>query len=187
MKRFLKMPDTIIREHRACEVLWIVSVGDISKVTSDAIVCAANSAGLMRGGVSQALRIRGGDEIEKEARSRAPIRLGSAVATTAGRLNARWVIHAPTIRLPVETTTPKRIESAAAAAVRVASRLGARSIAFPGLGLGVGEVAIGDGAQAMVSGICQGLPSKHLITTVKIVVRRVEYVEFFSRSILQKL
>lgn len=135
-----------ILEQKAHSVTWIVYNGDIAEATADAIVCAANSMGMMRGGASQALRLKGGDTIEEAARCKAPIRIGSAIATTAGKLQANWVIHAPTISQPVETTSPARIEAAAYAAVRVASDLGARSIAFPGLGLGVGEVHVSDGA-----------------------------------------
>ncbi|MDO4661467.1 MAG: macro domain-containing protein, partial [Candidatus Saccharibacteria bacterium] len=81
-------------EYKADGITWIVCNGNIAEISADAIVCAANSMGLMRGGASQALRIKGGDVVEDAARRLAPIRIGSAVVTTAGQLDAEWVIHA---------------------------------------------------------------------------------------------
>jgi len=180
----LMMQNSAQVEYKDDGITWIVCNGNIAEISADAIVCAANSMGLMRGGASQALRIKGGDVVEDAARRLAPIRIGSAVVTTAGQLDAMWVIHAPTISEPVETTTPARIEAAAYAAVRTASDLGARSIAFPGLGLGVGEVNVADGARALVSGVTRGLRKKTLLDVVKIVLRQQFYIDVFCDCIV---
>lgn len=180
----LMMQNSAQVEYKDDGITWIVCNGNIAEISADAIVCAANSMGLMRGGASQALRIKGGDVVEDAARRLAPIRIGSAVVTTAGQLDAVWVIHAPTISEPVETTTPARIEAAAYAAVRTASDLGARSIAFPGLGLGVGEVNVADGAKALVSGVTRGLRKKTLLDVVKIVLRQQFYIDVFCNCIV---
>lgn len=153
-------------------VLWQTYVGDISEADADVIVCAANSLGHMRGGASQAIRLRGGDIIEAEARRLAPIRLGTAVYTTAGNLNAKWVIHAPTIREPVETTTVSRIKAAARAAILLANELGAHGIAFPVLGAGVGEVSSSFAVKALIAGIKTGLVGGVSLRFIKVVVRR---------------
>src|SRR5437870_8052109 len=65
--------------------------GDIAVLRVDAVANAANDVLWMGAGVAGALKRAGGDEIEREAQG--PIELGSAVATMAGRLPARWVIH----------------------------------------------------------------------------------------------
>src|SRR5207248_4222854 len=70
-----------------------VIAGDIAALDVDAVANAANDALWMGAGVAGALKRAGGDEIEREAMAQGPIELGSAVATTAGRLPARWVIH----------------------------------------------------------------------------------------------
>src|SRR3954470_17757042 len=70
-----------------------VREGDIAAVETDAVANAANDALWMGAGVAGALKRAGGDEIEREAMAQGPIELGSAVATAAGRLPARWVIH----------------------------------------------------------------------------------------------
>ena len=67
--------------------------GDIAAVEADAIANAANDRLWMGAGVAGALKRAGGDEIEQEAMAIGGIPLGTAVATTAGRLRARWVIH----------------------------------------------------------------------------------------------
>ena len=67
--------------------------GDIAAVEADAVANAANDRLWMGAGVAGALKRAGGDEIEREAMALGPIPLGSAVATSGGRLPAGWVIH----------------------------------------------------------------------------------------------
>jgi O-acetyl-ADP-ribose deacetylase len=67
-----------------------VREGDIAAVEADAVANAANNELGMGAGVAGALKRAGGDEIEREAMALGPIPLGGAVATTAGRLPARW-------------------------------------------------------------------------------------------------
>ena len=67
--------------------------GDIATVEADAVANAANDRLWMGAGVAGALKRAGGEEIEREAMALGPIPRGSAVATTAGSLPARWVIH----------------------------------------------------------------------------------------------
>ncbi|HZT85560.1 MAG TPA: macro domain-containing protein [Gaiellaceae bacterium] len=67
--------------------------GEIALVDADAVANAANDRLWMGAGVAGALKRAGGDEIEREATALAPIPLGGAVATAAGRLPARWVVH----------------------------------------------------------------------------------------------
>lgn len=74
-----------------------LAIGDITKVTTDAIVNAANSALAGGGGVDGAIHRAGGPSIMEElAQIRARIGrcpTGSAVATRAGNLPARWVFN----------------------------------------------------------------------------------------------
>ena len=131
----------------------IVTKGDITTLGCDAIVNPANSYGLMGGGVALAIKSAGGDIIEKKAREKAPIPVGKAVSTTAGKLPAGFVIHAPTMEKPAEKTSIENVEKATYAALDYGNRVGAHSIAFPGMGTGVGGVRKGDAAEAMVRAI----------------------------------
>ena len=67
--------------------------GDITQLEVDAIANAANDRLWMGAGVAGAIKRAGGEEIEREAVAKGPIDVGDAVATGAGALAARWVIH----------------------------------------------------------------------------------------------
>jgi O-acetyl-ADP-ribose deacetylase (regulator of RNase III) len=117
--------------------------GDITAQEVDAIVNAANSSLLGGGGVDGAIHRRGGPEILAECRQlRAGqygkgLPTGEAVATTAGRLPARWVIHTvgPVWAKSVDRTPLLR--ACYTNSLRVATELGARSVAFPLISAGI--------------------------------------------------
>jgi O-acetyl-ADP-ribose deacetylase (regulator of RNase III) len=117
--------------------------GDITAQDVDAIVNAANSSLMGGGGVDGAIHRRGGPEILDECRRiratthQQGLPPGRAVATTAGKLPARWVIH--TVG-PVYSKTEDRahlLASCHSDSLRVADELGARSVAFPAISTGV--------------------------------------------------
>ena len=139
----------------------IITKGDITSLASDAIVNPANSHGLMGGGVALAIREAGGDIIENQAMAAAPIKVGSAVSTTGGKLHAGFVIHAPTMEEPAQIIPPENVVKATFAALDLGVRLGAKSIAFPGMGTGVGGVNKADAAELMVRTI-QRFLNEHL-------------------------
>ena len=116
----------------------LIKKGDITQEEVDAIVNPANSYMIMGGGVALAIKLKGGEEIEKEARNKAPVNIGDAIYTSAGRLKARYVIHSPTMKNPAERTKEENIRKAVIAALKVAEELKINSIAFPGMGTGVG-------------------------------------------------
>ncbi|AUA12267.1 O-acetyl-ADP-ribose deacetylase [Streptomyces malaysiensis] len=120
-----------------------LTLGDITEQRVDAIVNAANSSLLGGGGVDGAIHRRGGPDILDECRDLRASRYGKglpagrAVATTAGRLPARWVIH--TVG-PVFSTTEDRsatLASCYSESLRVADELGARTVALPAVSTGV--------------------------------------------------
>ncbi|MET9774357.1 O-acetyl-ADP-ribose deacetylase [Streptomyces sp. NPDC006367] len=130
--------------------------GDITRESVDAIVNAANSSLLGGGGVDGAVHRRGGPEILAECRKlRAShygkgLPTGRAVATTAGRLDARWVIH--TVG-PVWSATEDRsplLASCYRESLRVADELGARTVAFPAISTGVYRWPMDDAARIAV-------------------------------------
>ena len=130
--------------------------GDITQQSVDAIVNAANSSLLGGGGVDGAIHRRGGPEILEDCRRlRASqygkgLRTGRAVATTAGRLDARWVIH--TVG-PVFSQGEDRSELLASCyreSLRVADELGARTVAFPAVSAGIYGWPMDDAARIAV-------------------------------------
>lgn len=120
------------------------------EVKADAIVNPANSLGYMGGGVAGVIKRLGGEEIEKEAVSKAPIPIGSAVLTTAGKLPFKGIIHAPTMEEPAMVTTEEKVRRAVRSALELADREGFEVIAMPGMGTGVGRLPKDIAAKAMI-------------------------------------
>ena len=125
--------------------------GDLTELEVDAIVNPANSLGYMGGGVAGAIKRKGGREIEEEAVKKSPIEVGSAVATTSGKLKCRYVIHAPTMERPAMRIGVDNVEKATRAAFELAKSMKLKSIALPGMGTGVGGVKEEDAARAMMN------------------------------------
>ncbi len=111
--------------------------GDITAVKADALVNAANNRMLMGGGVAGAIKRAGGEEIEKEAAGLGPVEIGDSVVTSAGRLAARYVIHAATMGMDFRTDEQK-IRASCRSALDLAAGLGISSVVFPALGCGTG-------------------------------------------------
>lgn len=138
------------------EMQLTLVMGDITETRADAIVNAANSSLLGGGGVDGAIHRKGGPEILAACRElRAShygkgLPTGRAVATTAGRLDARWVIH--TVG-PVWSRTEDRsslLASCYRESLRVADELGARTVAFPAISAGIFGWPVQDAARIAV-------------------------------------
>ena len=126
-----------------------VREGDIAKVEADAVANAANDHLWMGAGVAGALKRAGGEEIEREALALGPIPLGSAVATTAGRLPARWVIHGAVMGQDLRTDADL-VGRTTRACLELADELGCGSLALPAFGTGVGGFPLAECARIMV-------------------------------------
>ncbi|MEV5882042.1 O-acetyl-ADP-ribose deacetylase [Streptomyces sp. NPDC052020] len=152
--------------------------GDITDQSVDAIVNAANSSLLGGSGVDGAIHRRGGPAILAECRGLRASRYGrglptgQAVATTAGDLDARWVIH--TVG-PVHSATEDRsalLASCYRESLRVADELGARTVAFPALSTGVYRWPMEDAARIAVTAVREARTS----------VEEVRFVLFDARA-----
>ncbi len=154
--------------------------GDITAQPDvDAIVNAANTDLALGAGVAGAIRRKGGDEIDREARALGPIPLGEAVATSAGRLPNRFVIHAAAMGYrPEDARVAKHPGSMSSAAIiRDATRnslLRAEerkltSIAFPALATGVAAFPVEECAEVMLGAVWE-FAAAHPQSTVQRVV-----------------
>jgi O-acetyl-ADP-ribose deacetylase (regulator of RNase III) len=133
--------------------------GDITQADVDVVVNAASPGLLGGGGVDGAIRRAGGPAIVAECReltSRLPdgrLPRGHAVATTAGRLPARWVVHTAG---PIWSASQDRSEvlrSCYRESLRVADELGARAVAFPAISVGVYGWPLEDAARQAAAGV----------------------------------
>jgi O-acetyl-ADP-ribose deacetylase (regulator of RNase III) len=126
-----------------------VIAADVTTLDVDAIANAANTELAHGGGVAAAIARAGGPDLQRESDERAPIGLGKAVETTAGRMPARWVIHAATMELGGPTSA-EIIEQATRSTLAKAEELGARSLALVAFGTGVGRFPLDEAARIMV-------------------------------------
>lgn len=115
--------------------------GDLTEQRVDAIVNAANSDLLLGSGVAGAIAKRGGPAIAAECAAHGPIAVGEAAVTGAGELPARWVIHAAGMALGGGATA-ESVASALRASLERAVEVGARTLAVPAIGAGVGGLAL---------------------------------------------
>jgi len=164
-----------------------VMSGDITKLEIDAIVNAANSQLIMRGGVAGAILRAGGREIQEEADEKAPVPVGKAIATTAGKLKARYVIHAPTMESPAMPTSRQNVRLATKGALDCARQVRIASIAFPGMGTGVGGLNVEEAANVMVDEIKNHLESVTPLKKIVLVGFGSDLTEAFVKVVQSKI
>lgn len=159
--------------------------GNIMDLETDAIVNAANDHLWMGSGVADAIKSKGGAEIEKEAMSKGPIQIGEAVVTGAGKLKAKYVIHAAVMGQDLQTNE-KYIKDATSNSLKRAEELKLSSIAFPALGTGVGGFLIDKCADLMISTTAGFFRDNKYLKEVHFALLRKEDFEVFS-SILDEI
>ena len=126
--------------------------GDITQLEVDAVANAANNRLWMGAGVAGAIKRAGGEEIEREAVAKGPIEVGDAVATGAGTLTARLVIHGAVMGQNLRTDA-ETIARTTARCLEVADELGVASVALPAFGTGVGGFPLDECARIMVRAV----------------------------------
>jgi O-acetyl-ADP-ribose deacetylase (regulator of RNase III) len=151
--------------------------GDITRQTTDAIVNAANSSLLGGGGVDGAIHRAGGPAILKECQklraTKYPDGLpaGQAVATTAGNMPAKYVIHTVgPIYHGGTSGEPETLASAYRESIRVADELEIKSIAFPSISTGAYGYPIDDAAHIALQTVIESLKSTRHIQLVRFVL-----------------
>ena len=139
-----------------------VTKGDITEAATEAIVNAANNHLWMGAGVAGAVKRKGGIEIEQEAVSKGPIKVGDAVLTGAGKLKAKHVIHAAGMGQDLRTNA-QRVREATFSSLQLAEAHRITSISFPAIGTGVGGFPIDQCAEIMGREVAEFLQkSKYL-------------------------
>jgi O-acetyl-ADP-ribose deacetylase (regulator of RNase III) len=159
-----------------------VQEGDITRLEVDAVANAANTQLRHGGGVAGAIVRAGGREIQDESDRAAPIELGAAVATGAGELPARWVIHAATMHLGGPTSA-EVIREATASTLRTAEEVGARSLGLVAFGTGVGGFPLADAARIEVEEVRRHVAGETGLDRVVFCVFGTEARETFEAAL----
>ena len=148
--------------------------GDITHAEVDAIVNAANKRLKMGGGVAGAILRRGGYSIQRECDKIGCCPVGEAVVTSAGRLKAKYVIHAVGPRMG-EGDEEEKLRRATLNSLMRAEEKRLTSIAFPAISTGVFRVPKELSAEAMLSTIL------NYLSTSKTKIRKV-YVYLYDED-----
>ncbi|MER6010772.1 O-acetyl-ADP-ribose deacetylase [Streptomyces bluensis] len=160
--------------------------GDITQQSVDVIVNAANSSLLGGGGVDGAIHRRGGPAILAECRDLRASRYGrglptgQAVATTAGELDARWVIHTVGPRFAPGEDRSDLLASCYRESLRVADELGARTVAFPAVSAGIYGWPIADAARIAVETVRE---TETDVEEVRFVLFDAQAYDVFARQV----
>jgi O-acetyl-ADP-ribose deacetylase (regulator of RNase III) len=155
---------------------------DITTLAVDAIANAANTRLLHGGGVAGAIARAAGPALDEASRKAAPIALGDAVATTAGDMPSRWVIHAATMELGGPTSADV-VRRCTAATLWKAEELGARSLALVAFGTGVGGFPLAEAAGIEVDEVRRHLESGSRLERVVFAVRGADAVLAFTEAL----
>ena len=158
----------------------LIQQGDLTEMDTDAIVNAANNDLILGGGVAGAIRRKGGDEIQRECTEIGSIPVGYAAITTGGKLKARFVIHAASMRLG-GATTADALRRSTAHCLRIANDRGLKTIAFPAVGTGIAGFPLEECAGIMLREAAQHLRDSTSLETVYFVLFDVAAKEVFER------
>lgn len=160
--------------------------GDITTQRVDAIANAANAALAGGGGVDGAIHLAAGPGLMAELRSRYPrgTPTGTAVATGAGQLAARWVLHAVGPRWhDGEHREADLLAAAYRACLRLCDELGARSVAFPAISLGIYGYPRREGPEIAVRTVSEHLRGETTLQVARFVLYSTETLEVFNQAL----
>ena len=133
--------------------------GDITEMQTDAIVNAANERLILGGGVAGAIRTKGGSQIQNECNKIGGTFVGGVVITSAGKLKAKYVIHAVGPRMG-EGNENQKLKNATLNALKVADENNLKSISFPAISSGIFGFPIESCAKIMLSTSIEYLKGK---------------------------
>ena len=161
-------------------------LGDITHERVDAVANAANEALRGGGGVDGAIHRAAGPGLLEELRRRYPdgTPTGTAVATEAHDLPARWVLHAVgPIWRGGSDGEPDQLAGAYRSSLQLADELGARSVAFPAISMGIYGYPPPDGARVAVRTVAEHLGGATQVELVRFVLFSEETYDLFADAL----
>jgi len=151
------------------ETRVVIISGDLVEQEVDAIVNAANNDLQLGGGVAGAIRRAGGPEIQDERDAHGSVQVGEAAITGAGKLRARYVIHAASMALGGRTTRGS-LRSSMDDVFRLAHQHQVETIAVPAVGTGIAGFPIDECARVMAESLNAALSGGWQATEVRFVL-----------------
>ncbi len=162
--------------------------GDITKMTTDAIVNAANSGLMGGGGVDGAIHRAGGSAILEECKvivaKQGRLPTGQAVITTGGKMKTKHVIHTvgPIWRGGGQGE-PELLASAYRESLKLAAANNLSSIAFPSISTGVYGYPVEEAAQIAIKMVAAFLDSPTSIKEVVFVLFNAEAYDAYAAAL----
>lgn len=155
--------------------------GQVHEVEAEAIVNAANNDLFHNGGVAAAIVEAGGSIIQDESTKIGPIALGEAAVTDAGKLKAKYVIHAASMKLG-EHTTKENLIAALRNTFKRAMELEIKTIALPAVGTGSGGFPMAEGATIALQEAKLFVQSNPHVTQVTFVLNTEEALQIWEQE-----
>ncbi|MDH5756223.1 MAG: macro domain-containing protein [Nitrospinota bacterium] len=161
--------------------------GDLTAQDTDAIVNPSNTSLYLGAGVSGIIRAKGGDQIQAEMDKLGGCPVGGAKVTGAGKLKARYVIHAVGPQMG-EGDEDAKLKSATVESMKRAAELGLMSIAFPAISTGIFGYPMDRCARVMIGAALDIFHSGQAGSVMKVVfcLWGAEAFELFKRELSKR-
>ena len=168
----------------------VVALGDITTLTVDAVVNAANEDLRHGGGVAAAIARAGGaavvDESDEWVRTHGPVGVGQAAVTSAGAMPSHHVIHVVGPRYRSGQDNPGLLRAAVVAALDAAVEIGACSVAVPAISAGIFGYPPDEATEVIVSAATDWLREHEVAIRVVLVANDEEMAGRFVKALSQK-
>jgi len=158
----------------------VLQQGDLTEMDVDAIVNPANNDLQLGGGLAGAIRRKCGDSVQRQCNEVGAIPVGGAAITSAGKLKARYIIHAASMQLGGHTTT-RALRTSTAHSLRIAAEKGLQTIAFPAIGTGIGGFPLSECAAIMLHEVVNHLKCPTTIEKIYFVLFDAKALAVFER------
>jgi O-acetyl-ADP-ribose deacetylase (regulator of RNase III) len=160
----------------------ILTQGDITELTTDVIVNAANAQLKLGAGVAGAIRRKGGPKIQEECNKIGGTIVGGAVITSGGNLKANHVIHAVGPRMG-EGNEDDKLKNATLNSLKLMDKYNLKTIAFPAISTGIFGFPIDRCAKIMISTAKEYLSSNTQIEKVIFCLYTTSDYEIFKKEL----
>jgi O-acetyl-ADP-ribose deacetylase (regulator of RNase III) len=156
--------------------------GDITGLSNDAIVNAANERLVLGGGVAGAISRKGGPSIQAECDKIGSCPAGQAAITTGGNLKAKYVIHAVGPRMG-EGDEDEKLRSATLSSLKLADEKELKTIAFPAISTGIFGYPLDKCAEIMLTATAKYLKGKTGLQKVVFCLFDDDAYDFFANEL----